>query len=120
MKILFGTAVALAGMMFGNFNAIAASPGISSTCNIIQRGGTVASFTGNSVDYVEIIRTPSGTGTQKNVNASCQVRLPTGTSAYFNFQTTGVSCVVDGVATTDWLEAIYTSGITYMSCHIMQ
>lgn len=120
MKIILCTAFALVGMAFSICDAIAVSPGISSSCNIIQRNGTVANFSGNSVSYVQIIRTPTGTGTKKNVNASCELALAPGKAVYYNFQNTGISCVIDGVASTDWLETVYASGETYLACHIVQ
>jgi hypothetical protein len=121
MKKLLGLAVAVAGMSFGVSNA-SANPAIGTGtggicgCNIILRNGTVANFSGSSVEEILIRRAESG-----NVNAHCQVDLGSGPQVTFDTNsplTKGFVCTIDGVPTLDWQEVIAASGQTTLVCHI--
>src|SRR5262249_36225786 len=112
MKVLLGTAAVVAGMMFLASYAYA-NPSISCSCTILDRNGGRTSFSGSSVEHVEITRTESG-----NVNANCKVDLPSGTQKTWDFNNTGFSCFIDGVGTRDWQEVISANGQTTLTCKI--
>jgi hypothetical protein len=85
-------------------------------CNIVLRNGTVANFSGSSLEEILIRRAESG-----NVNAHCQVDLGSGPQVTFDTNsplTKGFVCTIDGVPTLDWQEVIAASGQTTLVCHI--
>ena len=112
MKVLLGTAAVVAGMTFVASYAHA-NPSISCSCAIVLRNGQVSSFSGASVEHVEITRTESG-----NVNANCKVDLPSGQQQTWDFGSTGFLCFIDGVGTQDWQEVISANGQTTLKCQI--
>jgi|SRR5262245_35273613 len=114
MKTLLGTAVVFAGTTFGASYANA-NPSISCACAIVLRNGSVATFSGATVQHVEITRTES---VPVNVNANCKVDLGSGQQKTFNNANTGFVCRIDGVSTTDWQEVIAASGQTTLTCKI--
>jgi hypothetical protein len=120
MKTFIGTAVVLAGTMFGVSNSMA-NPSVGCGCSFVLRDHkTVAAFFfGTGLEHEEITLTESG-----NVNADCKVDLGRNSQAVnLDKSNTGFNCFLTGaggsvVATTaDWKETISASGQTTLSCH---
>lgn len=119
MKTFIGTAVLLAGTLFGVSNAMA-HPSVGCGCSFVQRNGSVATyFFGTGLEHEEITLAESGI-----INADCKVDLGSGQQINFNFQNTnGFLCQLTGLnggtvaQTQDWTETISASGQTTLSCH---